>query len=322
MVLVLSFLVFFLSLAALFFSANFVVRFSVRLSQALHLSPLIIGATIVAIGTSLPELAVTVSALMQKSGEISLGNIVGSNIANVGLVLSISAFIRPVKVGRFKTQRSSALLLMATFWFVLLQLLPFEIRKPLSVTLLFLAVLFVLLEVVWGKDGSLKEDFLALLPQRDSHFNALDWLAFAISLIALIVSSRFLVTSSLSLASYMALSSEVIGLTLVAVGTSLPELSVSIFSALKREDKLLLGNIVGSNIINITLLGAVAAMSANVSSAVHTISLYFLLVFTVLTFIYLRFSSGKVLGKGLGALLIIIYVIYLYLVYYSSPGQL
>lgn len=306
---------FIFSLILLIISADRLVKFSVRLSRSFRLSPLVIGATLIALGTSLPELAVTVSALSQKSRELSLGNLIGSNIANIGLVLGISLIIRPVKVGTVKTQRNNILLLLTTLAFIFLQILSFELRRPLAPILLFVAVIFILLEVSWGRGGSLKEDFLSLLPIPREKFTVVDWIFFSGALVLLVISSRFLVSAATALAFFLGISQEVIGLSLVAVGTSLPELSVSISAAVRREDKLLLGDILGSNILNLALLGSIVVMFADVSSLSHTLSLFSLFAFTVLLFLMIRFFSGKTLGANLGKLLVLSYILYLYFLF-------
>lgn len=310
-----SFFLFLLSLIFLIISADRLVKFSARLARKLRLSPLIIGATLIALGTSLPELAVTVSALAQKSHELSLGNLVGSNIANIGLVLGISLIIRPVRVGTVKTQRNNILLLLTTLTFIFLQILNLESRRPLAPILLFISVIFILLEVSWGRDGSLKEDLLSLVPVPREKFTVVDWFYFGGLLALLILSSRFLVSSATSLALLWGISPEVIGLSLVAVGTSLPELSVSVSAAVRKEDKLLLGDLIGSNVLNLALLGSIVVMFADVSSAVHTLSLFSLGAFTILVFLMLRFSSGRTLGRNLGVLLILAYLLYLYFIF-------
>lgn len=309
------FALFLVSLILLIVSADRLVKFSLRLSRSFRLSPLVIGATLIALGTSLPELAVTVSALSQKSHELSLGNLIGSNIANIGLILGISLIIRPVKVGTVKTQRNNTLLLLTTLVFIFLQILSFELRRPLAPILLFISIIFILLEVSWGRDGSLKEDLLALLPIPREKFTVADWIFFSGALVLLVISSRFLVSSSTGMALLWGISPEVIGLSLVAVGTSLPELSVSISAAVRREDKLLLGNLIGSNILNLALLGSIVVMFADVSSLSHTLSLFSLFAFTVLFFLMIRFFSGKTLGVNLGVMLVLAYLAYLYLIF-------
>ncbi len=310
-----SFFLFLFSLILLIISADRLVKFSTRLAGKLRLSPLVIGATLIALGTSLPELAVTVSALSQKSHELSLGNLIGSNIANIGLVLGISLIIHPVRVGTIKTQRNNILLLATTLVFIFLQILGFESRRPLAPILLFISVIFILLEVSWGRDGSLKEDLLSLLPIPREKFTVADWLSFSGSLVFLILSSRSLVSSATALALFLGISQEIIGLSLVAVGTSLPELSVSISAAVRKEDKLLLGNLIGSNILNLALLGSIVVLFTDVSSAAHTLSLFSLGAFTILVFLMLRFFSGKTLGANLGVLLVLTYLAYLYFIF-------
>ncbi|MEK7611127.1 MAG: calcium/sodium antiporter [Patescibacteria group bacterium] len=312
---ILNLLIFLISLIALAASADILVRLSVSLAKRFRLSPLVIGATVVAIGTSFPELAVTISSIAQKSGDLSLGNIIGSNIANIGLVFGAALLFSPLKVGTAKTQRNNTFLLVVTVAFIFLQLAPYDVRRVLSPLLLLLAILFIFLETVWGKEGSLKEDLLYLLPHSPAPFNLFKWLALISSLAGLIISSNFLVSSALVIAAFFNISQEVVGLSIVAIGTSLPELSVSVAAAMKKEGKLLLGNVIGSNIINLTLLGSISVMFSNVSSSVHTLSLVALFLFTCAAFGVIKFYSGKVVGRWPGFVLLFSYLLYLFLVY-------
>ncbi|MCX6724525.1 MAG: hypothetical protein NTV20_00275, partial [Candidatus Shapirobacteria bacterium] len=134
------------------------MKFVEKFSSRIKISPLVIGATIIAIGTSLPETFVAISAITQKAVDISFGDIIGSNIANVCLILGISIVLFPVRIGTKKTQKNNVLLAILTVFFASMFLLPQEIRKILGAILVIFYIIFIIIEIFLGEIGRLKED--------------------------------------------------------------------------------------------------------------------------------------------------------------------
>ncbi len=309
-------IVFLISIIIVVVSADYLVKSSVRLSASLALSPLVIGATVVALGTSLPELSVAVTSISQDVPNLSLGDVIGSNIGNVGLILGLSILLTPFRIGTEKTQRNNVILVMLTFSFVALQILPFEIRRILSPFLLFFAFIFILLEVLWGRKGMSREDllyFLHLKKPAGSTVNSI--LILTISLGGLVLGSRFLVQAAQRLASSLAIDDETFGLSILAVGTSLPELTFSLVSGIKKEDKLLLGDILGSNILNLAFVGSLVSLFAVNFGAAHYYSLFYLIFFTLSLFILLKIFRGRQIPRFWGVFFLLVYSTYLWVIY-------
>ena len=221
-----------LSLVALYIGAGWLVQGSSALALKAKISPLVVGLTIVAFGTSAPELVVSLNATLSGQGDIAIGNIVGSNIFNIGVILGVSATICPLQVKK--------------------QLLRIDIPVMLAATVLF-TILF------WNGTLGRTEGLFFLtgiiiytifsqeLEEQPKHW-AVDTLAIVGGLVVLVFASRLLVDNAVSIAKELGVSEAVIGLTIVAAGTSMPELATSIVAAYKRKTDIAIGNIVGSNL--------------------------------------------------------------------------
>jgi cation:H+ antiporter len=237
----------------LFFGGEALVRGASAVARHFHLSPMVIGLTIVGFGTSAPELLVSLQAALEGQPEIAIGNVVGSNIANILLILGISALIAPLIIPARKMWRDLAFMLAATaiLWAMLL---GDEISR-LSGAVLFAGLLvFLATTFFFGK----------IEPEPDQpEENQLKAWGFTLGgLIVLVIGARFLVDSAVEIATTYGISQAVIGLTIVAVGTSLPELATSVIAAWRRHTEIAVGNIVGSNVFNIFgILGITAMIS-------------------------------------------------------------
>jgi cation:H+ antiporter len=240
-------------LAMLFFGGESLVRGASAVARHFHLSPMVIGLTIVGFGTSAPELLVSLQAALEGKSEIAIGNVVGSNIANILLILGISALIAPLIIPAQKMWRDLAFMLAATaiLWGMLLGT---EITRTYG-AILFLGLLVFLASTFFF--GKIEPD-----PDRPEENQLKAW-AFTIGgLIVLVIGARFLVDSAVEIATAYGVSEAVIGLTIVAVGTSLPELATSVIAAIRRHTEIAVGNIVGSNVFNIFgILGITALIS-------------------------------------------------------------
>ncbi len=225
---------------------------SASLAQNLGVPPLLIGLTIVGFGTSAPEILVSVMAAVQGNPGLAIGNAIGSNITNIGLILGATALIVPLTVHSGMLRREYPLLLLVSIAALLL-LTDGDLDRRDGLILLAGLVAVMLLLVHLGRRGHpgdpLADEIEAELPRRMTTGAALGWLAFGLAV--LILSSRMLVWGAVEVATALGVSDLVIGLTIVAIGTSLPELAASIVSALKNEHDLAIGNVVGSNLWNL-----------------------------------------------------------------------
>jgi cation:H+ antiporter len=249
----LTYLLFTLGLGMLFFGGEALVRGASAVARHFHLSPMVIGLTIVGFGTSAPELLVSLQAALEGQPEIAIGNVVGSNIANILLILGISALIAPLIIPGRQMWRDLAFMLAATaiLWAMLLGT---EITRAYG-AFLFLGLLVFLASTFFF--GKIEPD-----PDRPEENQLKAW-GFTIGgLIILVIGARFLVTSAVEIATTYGISEAVIGLTIVAVGTSLPELATSVIAAYRKHTEIAVGNIVGSNVFNIFgILGLTAMIS-------------------------------------------------------------
>jgi len=307
-----NYLIFALSLIGLVFSANFLVSSAKKLSALFKLSPLIIGATVVALGTSMPELSVAVSSIMQKVPSLSMGDIIGSSIANVCIILGISILFFPIRVGTEKTQRNNLILLLLTASFISMFFIPLNIRKFLVFGLLSFYIVFLIMEFVWGQEGRKHEDKKAIEKMEKVKGLPIKYiLNMLLAFGGLILSGKFLVSSAVGISTVLGLESEIIGLTIIAIGTSLPELSTSIISGSNDEDKLLVGDIQGSNIFNLSVLGTLILIFAKIEGSSHEISLIFLAISTLSTALITHIYSGRNIPRVFGGIFITIYILYL-----------
>ncbi|RRJ83725.1 calcium/sodium antiporter [Aestuariirhabdus litorea] len=248
--------------AALIWSADRFVEGAAATARQLGMSPLLIGLTVVALGTSAPEILVSVMAALDDHTGLAAGNAIGSNIANIGLVLAITALIAPLPVKNSLILREIPLLVVVT---LLAGACLFDLHLGVSDGLLLLSAMLVTLYLLfrWQKpplanaDQQLAQAEADEIPEMPLP-RALGILL--IGLVVLIISSRALVWGATEMALMFGVSDLVIGLTVVAVGTSLPELAASIASALKKHHEIALGNVVGSNLFNLLTVLAVPGL--------------------------------------------------------------
>lgn len=257
-----------LGIASLYFGGEGLVKGSSQLARSLGINPIVIGLTIVAFGTSAPEFVVSVIAALRGSSDLVIGNIVGSNISNIGLILAISALISPLLIQmRLLKTEVPIMIILSTVLYVLAFNLTIGRFEGL---LIFLCLPTF---VIYSSINALREstiiasEYQEFLGSGDSTLK--NSLFIVVGLAALIMGARLVVNSSIFIANEIGISELVIGVTVVAIGTSLPELSTSIVAAYRKEHDIVVGNIIGSNIFNIGILGFVSIIHPiNVNSGV------------------------------------------------------
>lgn len=301
--------------AGLHFGSNWLVSGSSRLALSFGIKPLVIGLTLVAFGTSTPELVVSVSSAVQGQGDIAVGNVVGSNIANIGLILGLAALVRPMKVDRDIFRRDFPFMLLAALLLAVLPLIGGPVEDGDSAGFLLdrwkggvlLGGLALMLWVVFRSIRG--QNTVSQAAQSAGTRGRNIGLALA-GLLLLLAGGKFFVDGAVTLAEWIGVPQLVIGLTVVAVGTSLPELATSIVAMIKGEDSISIGNVVGSNIFNIfCVLGLVAVIHPTVVSAqVMRMDMIVMLAFTLAT-VALAWHRHS-LGRAKGALLLSAYGLY------------
>lgn len=277
----------------------------------LGVPPVVVGLTIVSIATSTPELFTSISALRSDSPGLILGNIIGSNIANIGLILGIALLIGTVPTaGAVSVAQRTCLALVTLGFCVLLYLSPTS-QIGLSGGIFFLGFILVYLTIVTLHALSKKQPSksLANLDEIEPISYGIIFSVFMLlfSTIALWVGADALVYGSKNLAQLAGVPEELIGFTLLAIGTSLPELAASVSLVRKRQTSMLLGNIVGSNLFNIGLIGGLAGIMGPVrSGAPYPWVDYLFLLIT--TFLLIYWLSGRTLKKAEGIILLLVYL--------------
>ncbi|QQX79874.1 calcium/sodium antiporter [Shewanella sp. KX20019] len=283
--------------------AESLVRGASNIALKLGLSPLIIGLTIVAFGTSAPELAVSIKSAVAGNSGIALGNVIGSNIANIGLILGITALIRPIKIESQMVKRDIPIMIAASvlFWGLLLDGgLSFTDGAILSALLIaYLSYSYFTAE--------------KQAPAEDTEENQSQWLSilFIIVGISMLVGGGILfVDGAVALAQSFGISEIIIGLTIVAIGTSMPELVTSIVAALKGQSDIAIGNVVGSNLFNILgILGVTAVIHPIIGNDINSLDW---LVMIGLAALLLPFAyTGLRIGRREGSILVLSYLLYI-----------
>ena len=299
-------------LVALVWSADRFVDGASSIAKRAGLTPMLIGLTIVSVGTSAPEILISIMSALADSGELAVGNALGSNIANVGLVLGVTLLFSSIRLGRDTIWIDLPLLVLVVLvtWFLLYDL---ELSRSDSFVLLGMLALFF---VRVGQHARQTDDGIEAR-EIPTLTLPLAWLSFIGGLILLIASSRLLVWAATHIATALGVSELVIGLTIVAVGTSLPELAASVMSALKGHADMAVGAIVGSNMFNILLVLAIPGLWDSLSLQSAVVSRDMVAVFLTTLVLALAAlwrwngaSGSGTLGRGTGLLLLSLYIAY------------
>ena len=293
-----------LGIIFLLVGGDLLVKSSASLASKLNVSPFLIGITVVSFGTSAPELLVSLNAAFQGSTGIAIGNVIGSNIANIALVLGLTIIIRPVKIESNRYLFPWLIMLVSSIMFF-----GFSLDGEIDVIdgLFFISglLLFISLSIRYRHSNIKEEEINDVLNTK------LIPLYFTLGAAGLYFGSEFLVGSSVAIAKYFGISEFVIGITIVALGTSLPELVTSLIAILKGQSSISIGNLIGSNIFNVFAVLGITSLVKPIGGPTNllTIDLPIMIGVTLLLGFFL-FLSRK-LRRIEGVLLLSIYIIYL-----------
>jgi len=302
-------------LAGLVWSSDKFVEGAAAIANHVGMSPLLIGMTIVSLGTSAPEIVVSIMASLSGSGELAVGNALGSNITNIGLVLGITLIIRSITIDASTTKRELPQMVVVTLLAGALM-----IDGVLSVTdgaLLILGLVIFL--TLLARRGEAPEGGV----DNDSTLTPLKaWGVFTIGLALLVISSRLLVVGAVNIAMALGVSELIIGLTIVAIGTSLPELAAAVMSALKGHSDIAIGAIVGSNVFNLLVVlagpGLFGPLTLNASVMTRDWPVTMLTTGTLMMLAWLAYQNANgdkkgngELGRASGVLLVTMYTAYI-----------
>ncbi len=291
-------------------------------ARNLDVSPLIIGLTIIGFGTSAPELVVSAVATLKGNPGLAVGNAIGSNIANMGLVLGVTALIYPLRLESTALKREYPMLMLIMLVCFLMAL--DGVYSQLEGSILLVGLLLVVIWIIRigmhrPLSDPLAEEFDAEIPKDIPTKTAVFWLL--VGLTVLPVSSIFLVDGAITIARVLGVTDTVIGLTIVALGTSLPELATAITAVLSKEDDLAIGNIIGSNIFNLLGVLGIAAVIQPIDLLPIILARDFPAMFLISGILYLMASdfrgSGRV-GRRAGGILLVMFIGYFIMVWMSS----
>lgn len=297
-----------LSLVALYIGAIWLVKGSAALANKAQISRLVVGLTVVAFGTSAPELIVSINATLSGQGDIAIGNIVGSNIFNIAIILGISSIVYPLQAKKQLTKIDIPLMILAT---LLLTLLFWNGHLGrLEGTLFVIGIIaYTWFSLYYSrKTEKLKENRDDELQEQLNPWY-IDSLYILAGLIVLIFASQLLVKNAVTIAQALGVSEAVIGLTIVAAGTSMPELATSVVSVVKKNPEIAIGNIVGSNLFNILAIAGTSALIHPIEA--ENVNYIDLLVMMGISLILLPLvRSGQKVSRTEGIALVIMYVLY------------
>lgn len=304
-------------IALLVGGADLLVRGAVTLASAARVPVAVIGLTVVAMGTSLPELTVSLSAALRGADDIGLGNVIGSNIFNIGIVLGLSALIRPMRVHGTAVRLEWPFMFLASFQLLLLArdgaLDRLEGAFFVTGLILFTAYMVRLgrSELEAEEAADLAETVQMLSPHERLRSISSALLLVALGSAVLILGGDLLLRGAVALSRAMGMTERIIGLTIVAAGTGAPEVATSLMAARRGQNEIAIGNVIGSNIMNILAILGVTALVAPLTVAAQMVSsdLWWMLGFTLILYPMMR--TGHVLGRRDGAVLVGGYVTYL-----------
>lgn len=304
-------------LTALTAGADCLVRGSASLAIRLGLTPLIIGLTVVAFGTSMPELVVSLIASLSNQGDISVGNVVGSNIFNIGIILGLTALLCPVKVG-LQVIRIDGPIMVAASLICLFLVTEGTISRGAGFGL-FAALIAYISFTIWMARREISPEialeFQDGIPAASNSL-ARDMVFIGGGLFLLVAGSRLLVVSATDIARVLGISEAIIGLTIIAAGTSMPELATSVVAALRHQPDIAVGNVVGSNIFNVFGILGIASITKPIAvSGITGFDLLTMVAFSValLPLLY----TGLKLQRQEGGLLLMGYGLYMWFLWPS-----
>ncbi len=304
-------------LMLLVFGGELLVKGAVVLAKRLGIPILIVGLTIVSLGTSAPELVVSIFATMGGSPDIALGNVVGSNIANILLVLGLTALVYPITADA-KTAKSDGMIMVLLAVLLFAMMTSEAIGQVEGITLLVLMLCYVLhlrQKVKSGADSDIAEEL-----EEETAYEAplVKAIVFVVGGIALLVfGAQFLVEGASGFARILGVSEAVIGLTIVAIGTSAPELMTCVVAAYRKHSDIALGNVIGSNIFNIlAVIGVTSTIHPiAVNPVLLQVDIWVMLIASVLLIPVML--SGQRISRGEGALFFASYIAYTLYQYYG-----
>lgn len=297
-----------LGLFLLIFGSNYLLKSSVELSLKYNISKVVIGLTVVSFATSAPELLISISSALKNSSDIAISNVIGSNIANIGLVFSTALFFVTINISKNNVKYDLPWLLIVSvvFFFFLQDLIVSKYEGIILVSLLAVFIYFMFKMREENDDDEIEETKMSISKII---------ILLIVSSVLLFIGSELFVDSAIFFANYFAVSERVIGLTLVAIGTSLPELVTSLVAIYKKELDISVGNIIGSNIFNILAVIGITSIIHElevVGTQIIHFDIYIMIGFSVLLGLFFFIPKKYTLYKPHGIILFLLFLTYYY----------
>ena len=304
-----------LGLVLLVKGADYLVDGASNIAKKFHIPEIIIGLTIVSIGTSMPELVVSVNSALQGHADISIGNVLGSNIANLLLILGVCAVIKPLEFKRQTRLFETPISIAATvIFFIICNTFNQTITRYEGLMLLLGCVLFIIYNIYMAKhgdqidmeDGLEEKRVVEIVPTSKSIINIV------LGIVGLKLGGDLVVNNAVEIATFLGISETLISLTIVAIGTSLPELVTSVTATRKGETDMAIGNIIGSNIFNILLIIGTSAILCPINYAItYNADFIILIIGSIMLAIFPFIGKKNYMGRLQGAIFIIMYILYI-----------
>jgi len=300
-------------LALLLLSGEFLVRGGVSLAGHFRLSPMVVGLTIISFGTSAPELVISLDAAIEGHPAISLGNVIGSNISNLALVLALTVIISPFFVKR-KEIIDDMIIMTGASILLFIMLLDFKLSRFEGIILVIMLAAYIYRSI-----RNDKREY-RYSPTEKKYSLSLSVIIIVLSSLGLVAGASMLVKSASTIATMLGVSERIISVSIIAVGTSLPELATSMIAAFRKERGISIGNVVGSNIFNIlAILGITATVKPyQLNDPRFSVDMYWMIGIAVILIIMALPSRNPKLRRWNGIFLALIYLSYIYLVFFTS----
>jgi len=295
-----------IGLVGLFFGGEALVRGSVSIARRMSISPLIIGLTVVGFGTSTPELLVSVQAALRGVPDIAVGNIIGSNIANILLIVGLTSLVWPIRMA-FATVRNDIVFMIGSALLLVPLFAVGEIGRVAGLLLVTALSVYLAWTFLTSRQDTTEDETPTI---QSSVIIPVLWVAFGFA--ALLFGARFLVDGAVSVARGFGVSEAFIGLTIVAVGTSLPELATSLIAAFRRQSDIAIGNVIGSNIFNVLGILGVTSLIAPISVSVRFLTFDLPVMIGVSCVLVGLLLLRPQIGRGTGGLMLLGYTIYVF----------
>lgn len=314
-----------LGLGVLIFGGEFLVRGAVGFSQVLKLSPLVVGLTIVAFGTSAPELIVSLTSAVEGNPEIAIGNVVGSNIANIALVLGITVLIFPVVADRQTKNVDLPMMLGATFlFFFFARDLEIDLFEGVIMFSIIVAYTYLLIRNARGKNVVGEDDHLEEEMKNPSYWKALFFLL--VGFVGLYFGAEWFIKGAVGIADVLLADNPnkntIIGVTVVAFGTSAPELVASCVAAYRKQTDISVGNLIGSNIFNILVVLGLTSIVTPIPVTHEVIEYDMIWVIGIALLLVVLIAVGSKIGRLKGAILLSTYVAYITIILMKVNGAM